>query len=206
MLLRFVTFLSLFAALFIVPISAQAEDVASDAGAPVNEADELVKQQAQALRDKVGSVAKSLELKEANHFFVMYTNYNVYSMVKAVREDVRNAVQACTENNKDMASDLESKFGDWDGTVGGALKDSKASIDNMVLAQTYIQESDLNLVFGLVDEVRAHDSSRFETTPVTTPEACEFMMGKMDETKNTMTQLLKGTLLSYPTLIQKNQE
>ncbi len=205
MLLRFATFLSLFVCLFAVQNTVHAQEAASDA-VPESAASELAKQQAQALTDKVGSVAKSLSLEDANHFFVMYTNYNVYSMVKAVRDDVSDAVQACSENNKSMADDLKSKFDGWETEVGGALEASKASITNMTLAQSYLPENDVTLIFGLVDEVRAVDSSRFEKTPVTTPEACEFMMGKMDETKSTMSKMLKGTLITYPTLIQKNQK
>ena len=73
-------------------------------------------------------------------------------------------------------------------------------------AQDYMPINEFGMIFGLIDEVRASDSSQFERIPLTTPEACEFMMSKMDETEQSMGQLLLVTQVSLPNLLRKTQE
>ena len=198
MLLRNLAILSIFA-FFMVPNLSMAE---GEAGETID----IAKAQTEAMQDQVSSLVRKLDQNEMQHFMIMYANYNVYSMVKAVGSDVGSAVDACAKNNRDMEDDLRSRFSKWEGAVGSSMKDADANIQNLALAQTYISQSELKRLFGLVDEVRSVNSSRFETTPVTTPEACEFMMSKMDETQDNMSKLLKATLFSYPDLLKKNQK
>ena len=174
---------------------------------PAKEAskDELAKAQTSALNTQVKNTMSNLELDEAQHFGVMYSNYMIYSMVKAVREDVGDAVSKCSENNQDMASALEEKYAAWEKSVGGTLEEANKNISNMSLAQNYMTQNEVKTLFGLVDETRRVNSSRFETTPLTTPEACEFMMSKMDETEESLNHMLQASLISYPTILKKNQ-
>ena len=198
MFLRNIIIFALFT-LFFVPHLAVAED-------KVTGNDDVVKAQTKVMREKVSGLLKTLDQTEVQHFMTMYANYNIYSMVKAVSNDVSSAVDACAENNKDMADDLHSRFSKWENSVGSAMKDTNDNIQNMALAQAYVSQSELKTLFGLVDDIRSVNSSRFETTPVTTKEACEFMMSKMDETQVSMNGLLKATLASYPNLLKKNQK
>jgi len=167
---------------------------------------ELVEAQEDALREKVSRTIRKLDQREMTHFLAMFTNYNVFSIVKAVQDDIQDAVNRCADNNKDMATDVRGKYTAWNDNVGDVMQEADANIKNMSLAQNYISQAELNIIFGLVDEVRAVNSSRFESTPVTTPEACEFMMSKMDETQENMQQMLKVSLQSYPNLLKKTQE
>ena len=198
MFLRNIIILAVFA-LFMVPSLSVAQDAAGGNG-------DLAKAQTKAMQEKVSSLMKTLDVAEVQHFMTMYANYNLYSMVKAVGDDVGSAVDDCAQNNKDMSGDLHRRFSEWEDTVGSAMKDTNDNIQNMALAQDYVPQSELKILFALVDEVRAVNSSRFETTPVTTKEACEFMMSKMDETETSMSGLLKATLSSYPDLQKKNQK
>ncbi len=167
---------------------------------------DLAKAQNEVLNERVVSLLRTLDQEESRHFLVMYANYNIYSLVKAVREDVGQAVAGCAENNRDLADDLRDRFAKWDASVGGTMETAYAGIQNLALAQTYISQSELQLIFKLLEEVRGVNSSRFEKIPVTTPEACQFMLSKMDETQVSMNSLLKATLVSYPDLLQKTQE
>ncbi len=198
MFLRNIIILAVFA-LFMVPSLSVAQDAASGNS-------DLAKAQTKAMQEKVSSLMKTLDVAEVQHFMTMYANYNLYSMVKAVGDDVGSAVDDCAQNNKDMSGDLHRRFSEWEDTVGSAMKDTNDNIQNMASAQDYVPQSELKILFALVDEVRAVNSSRFETTPVTTKEACEFMMSKMDETETSMSGLLKATLSSYPDLQKKNQK
>ncbi len=169
-------------------------------------ANDLAKAQADALQDRMSDVMKRLDEAELTHFMVMFTNYNMYSVVKAVREDIKNAIDGCSKNNPEMEEDLRSKFATWDTNVGDSMKEVDANIKSMGLAQDYISQNELAMIYGLVDETRSKNSSQFEKTPVTTPEACEFMISKMDETQENMIRLLSATLQSYPNMLQKNQK
>ena len=166
----------------------------------------LAEIQSDTLKQKMTSLMRTLTQEEINHFLVMYTNYNVYSMVKAVQEDISGAIDGCIKNNKNMEGDLTKRFDSWKKNVGTTMKEANANIQNLALAQTYLSQDEVQGFFSLIDEVRAHNSSRFETTPVTTPEACEFMISKMDETEENMKQLLQVALASYPNVLRKTQK
>ena len=79
---------------------------ASDTEAEIPEGDPevaaLARSQLEALNAQVRDVSQSLGQAERSHFGIIYTNYNVYSTVKAVRQDVEMAVNACIENNPEM--------------------------------------------------------------------------------------------------------
>lgn len=209
MLLRIFFVFSCFA-LFVMPSSSVYAQTGPADTAEMSEEEakqrELAKAQAEALQNRVNGVMKRLDQAEMAHFLVMYTNYNLYSLVKAVRHDVSNAVKGCSDNNPSMADDLNNKFENWEKNVGQSMKEVDANIKSLGLAQDYISQNELNVLYGLVDETRAKNSSQFEKTPVTTSEACEFMMSKMDETQDNMTKLLAATLQSYPNMVKKTQE
>lgn len=205
MLLRTLFVCSCFA-LFAMPLgSVYAQNSGSQAEEGSKEND-LAKAQSEALKQRINGVMKKLDQAELTHFMVMYTNYNLLSVVKAVRQDIGNAVQGCKQNNPDMLDDLNNKFAGWEKNVGGSMKEVDANVKSMGLAQDYVSQQELAQIYALVDETRAHNSSQFEKTPVTTSEACEFMMSKMDETQENMKKMLAATLQSYPNMVKKNQE
>ncbi len=158
------------------------------------------------LSASVSGVMKTLDQKEVFHFMVVYANYTVLSTVKAVQKDVSGAIQACGENNPSMKDDLDSRFETWKENVGTPFAEAEANINNMALAQNYISQADLQGLFAKVDKMRSYNSSNFEKTPVTSPEACEFMLSKMDETEGSMQQLLQMTMQSYPNILEQTQE
>lgn len=166
----------------------------------------LAKAQSDALKGRVKNVMQSLEMAEVTHFTLMYSNYTVYSMVKAIKEDVSQAVDACVENNPGMENQLRARFSKWDKNVGKNMKEAYGNINSMGLAQDYISQNELSLIYGLVDNVRKLDSSQFEKVPVTTKEACEFVISKMDETEDSMNSLLAATLQSYPSAMRMMQK
>lgn len=166
----------------------------------------LAKAQSKALTDQVSTIMSGLAADELNHFMVLFTNYNMYSIVVNVRRDVQNAVKLCGENNKEMKSELDSRFESWDEAVSEGMEQSWNNIESLGLAQSYISQNDLKMVYGLVEKTRGTDSSQFKKIPLTTPEACEFMLSKMDETQNSMMLLLRATNQSYPAILKKNQK
>ncbi len=168
--------------------------------------DPVGKEKNEALHQKYASVMAQLDSREVQHFAVVVVNYNLISTVKAVQEDVEGAVNGCAEKNPEMADTVNQRFAKWKGAVQGPMAEAEANVNNMVLAQNYITQPQFSELFGLIEDVRKYNSSRFEKTPVTTPEACEFMLSKMDETQDHMVGMLKATLMSLPSSRDKTQE
>ncbi len=180
------------------------EEVIIDEGDP--KAAALAKAQMEALSGQVRNVTKNLGQAEYTHFGIIYGNYNIYSTVKAVREDVEKAVNACKENNPDMADRIDTRWGSWTKSVDANMKEAWANINSMTMAQDYASQDSMKNIFALVDETRKANSSRFEKIPVSTPEACEFMLSKMDETQDNMNMMLIATIRSYPEIMKAMQE
>ncbi len=221
------TALAAFTAVSAAPVLAQKAEAsgaapAADANEPAAEAaedeapsstddsekidDPVAKAKSKSLNNKYVSILANLDTREAQHFAIVIVNQNLIGTVKAVEEDVAVAAKGCAENNKQMADTINARFAQWQEAVKAPMQEAQANVDNMVVAQTYITKEQYTELFGLIDDVRKYNSSRFEKTPVTTPEACEFMLSKMDETQENMVGMLRATLASYPAAQQKTQE
>ena len=206
MLLRgLFVFLSFFA-LFIAGsgfVYAQSEAEKSEGGDFLS--DPLKTERAQALNSAVSAKIKSLDYADAQHFFILYKNYTMVSAVKAVEADLKMAVDACSEENPKMKKDLNSRYEAWHDAVAKSMESAMSNINNMILAQTYESRANLESLFREADDVRADTDSRFKKIPVSTPEACEYMVSKMEETRDQMISLLSTTLVTYPTAVQRSQ-
>lgn len=174
------------------------------AGTP--EKSDEAKQKSDELRQAFASKLGELDKEEITHYMALYGTYNIHSMVKSVRNDIKDAVDGCVENNPDMEEELNGRFQEWDDNIGGTLEESYANMESLALAQNYMTQNEVQTMFKNIDETRDINSSRFETVPVTTPEACEFMLSKMDETEDHMDAVLRATLRSYPNLLRSGQE
>lgn len=201
--MRHAFFVTLFAFLvgFAAPVCAQ--EVLSDYE---QRAAALADAQSEALSGQLYSVMSGLDQAEKTHFNIIYGNYTTYSLVKAVRVDIGEAVSACEENNPSMKKKLDTRWGAWQKSVKPNMKEALDNIKALSTAQDYVSEEQLQRIFALVDATRAANSSRFETMPLTTPEACEYMVSKMDETQDSMNMMLIMTLRSYPDMMKRMQE
>lgn len=182
----------------------EAKDVAPSS--EVQAAEEQNTKERQVLLDRVVHVTSKLDKDQATHFFVMYSNYSIISLVNNVEKDVNEAVTKCGNENPTMKGKVDSRFEGWKTTISKARDEAQKNIDNMVMSQEYMSQDEAKEVFSLLDKTRIEADSRFQRIPVSTPEACEFMLTKMDETQKTMDQLLRSTVASYPNLLKKNQK
>lgn len=158
------------------------------------------------LLSRVVDVSSKLDQAQASHFFVMYSNYSIISMVKNVEKDIGEAVKKCGDEHASMKSKVDSRFTKWQETVHAAMTEAQGNMDNMAQAQDYMSQSDLKHIFTLIDNTRLEADSRFQRVPLTTPEACEYMLTQMDESEVTMDKILRATLASYPAVLQKTQQ
>ena len=135
---------------------------------------------------------------EKKHFFHIYDSYKLIGTVHVVHSGIKDTVKECGKKNPDIKSNIEARFKDWDGAVMSVLGEAQGHLDNMVLAQEYAKKRDIKAVFKSIEDTRAHTEARFERVPVTTLEACEYLLGKMDDTQENLIGLLRSTLVSYP--------
>lgn len=179
------------------------EALNEDVDAHIKKAAEERRAAAEETFGKINSIMLTLSEREQQHFFLAYNNYNLLETVKVVKEDVGKAIDKCSENNPDMKDALNDRYKDWTKAIDPMLKESKAVFDNMMLAQEYISKKEQKEVFGLVDKTRDKTNNQIEKIPVTTPEACEYLMSKMDETQDNMLKILRSTLVTFPQLYRE---
>lgn len=151
--------------------------------------------------DKIYKMVMALILSksqaEQKHFFMAYTNYNLIQTVKTVQSHVGNAIDECSETNPDMENNLRARYGQWNDAVNPVINDAEIHLNNMILAQEYASPEEIQEIFAQVDTTREQTQSEIEKIPVTTPEACTYLLEKMDETQDNMISLLKNALLSF---------
>ena len=141
------------------------------------------------------------------HFYAIYGSYNLIKVVEEVQAQVGNAIDKCIDANPDMKDALKTRHKDWKAALKPIMKDADANIDNMIKAQEYAQPKELKRILKLNDELRANKEDQVEKYPVTSPEACEYLRVKMDETESNLTQLLRSTLVSLPNaLLEESSE
>ena len=147
---------------------------------------------------KLKEISDTLEGAEKHHFNLANSNYAFITTVQTVQRDVGNAITACGENNAEMKTALDKRFGEWNNAINPVMSEAQGHLDNMIIAQDYAAPKDIKGVFNIMDEARYRAESEIEKIPVTTPEACQYLIDKMDETQITMIGLLRQTLISTP--------
>lgn len=151
-----------------------------------------------AIKKSITDIYDGLDDKQRQHFFLIYNNYNIIESVKIVRDDVSAAVKACGDNNPDIKVLMDSRYKTWSDSISPILKDSSANLQNMIIAQDYASSDELQNVLDTIDATRDMVNSQIEKVPVTSPEACEFLREKMDETQERLITLLKSALKTVP--------
>ncbi len=146
------------------------------------------------LNSKLSEISDKLDDAQKHHFTMLYSNYMLIGTVKAVQESVSKAIASCGEKNPDMKTSLDGRMTQWNDAVNPILSEALGSVNNMVLAQDYAPKEEIDSVLKQIDETRAYADSQVSKVPVTTPEACTFLMDKMDGTQTEMTEILRRTL------------
>ncbi|MFP4314291.1 MAG: hypothetical protein ACLFR0_08185 [Alphaproteobacteria bacterium] len=155
------------------------------------------------LNTMLGEMSVNLNSENRRHFFMIYNNHNMISTVEHVRSKVNEGIEACSKANPEMEDDLNTRFDAWKEAVQEKLDEAKAQRDNMIAVQDYIEPLKIRAVMNQADDLRKETSMNAETTPVTTKEACEYLLNKMDETEKTMLTLLQTTLVRLPQEMQE---
>ena len=183
--------------------------VAEEEAVPQVTKDPLIEAQKDAIDNTnmlLAKLVKDLDEAQRRHLMFTYSNYNLIQTTEAVKTDVEDAVQQCGAENPDMKEALDARFKDWQGALDPVLEEAQSNLDNMVLVQEYAPKKKIREVFKSVDNAREKTDARFEKTPVTTKEACTYLLGKMDDTQDNLTSLLRQTLVSFSQISPKLEE
>jgi hypothetical protein len=156
------------------------------------------------LQDALGDITKPLDGLQRRHFFMIYNNNNIISTTKTVQTDVTKAIEACGKNNPDMKEALNARFKIWNDALSVQIEKAEANRDNMIIAQNYSDSKTIKNVMKIADDLRDETQMKIEKTPVTSKEACDYLLNKMDETQNTLINLLEQALVSFPQALQND--
>ncbi len=149
---------------------------------------------------------KDLDETAQRHFSVLQGNYNLIKVVETVRDSVDEAVDGCGDANPDLKEPLDTRFDEWKDAIKPVMKEADANVKNMILAQEYAKPKDIRKFLKLIDKARKNHEKGVEKVPVVTPEACQSLLEKMDDTQANMVKLLKATLVSLPQVMQAQDE
>lgn len=150
------------------------------------------------LNGNIAELTMELDDNARRHFYTLYNNNNLISTVKYVRDHIGDAIDACSENNPDMEGDLRARYKEWTDAVNEKLGEAEGQVENMVLAQEYASDADINKILKQANDLRAKTQKNVERIPVTSPEACEYLLNKMDETQTNMLRFLSAVLVAMP--------
>lgn len=178
-------------------VDARAQDAATQAAE-----DEDV----QSVRQRVQALIKPLDDPQRTHFYAIYDSHNLINVVKTVQGSVSQGVEKCVENNPDMKDALNARHKEWKNSINAVLKEAEGNVKNMIAVQDYTKPKDIRSILKFVDKTRKNKDKDVQKVPVTSPEACEYLLNKMDETEDNLTGLLRSTLVSLPQALQNAQD
>lgn len=150
------------------------------------------------VHDRIQELTEGFDELSEQHFYALYGSYNMIKVVEDVRDQVKNGVEKCIEVNPDMKDALDARYEQWDEALEPIIKDANANVDNMIAAQDYTKPRKIRKLLKHTDKMREDKNRNLQKFPVTTPEACEYLRAKMDETQENLTSLLQSTLVSLP--------
>ena len=160
--------------------------------------DEAEPEKPMTIYEEIQMFSENFDDVQERHFYTLYGSYNLISVVREVQGQVANAIDKCSDANPDMKDALRTRHNDWKDALKPILEEADAHVDNMIMAQDYADSKEIKRILKLNDELRASKNLEVEKYPVTTPEACEYLRVKMDETESNLTQLLRSTLVTMP--------
>lgn len=145
--------------------------------------------------------------QEQRHFMMMYSIFNVKEVTERVIQDVNRAIKACGEKNPDMKEKLDTRYEAWRETFRPLIEKANGQVNNMMLTQEYATSEELEEVFGTLTASRLASETQLTQIPVTTPQACEYLLAKMNETEMTLTYIIDSTMKNVPQIVTgKEQE
>ena len=182
--------------LFTVPVVSQAQDKSSANG----ESAKASKTPVERLTNATDDLLEGLSDKQLKQYRAIRSAHGLIHSIENVRRTIARAVEACSDNNPDMADELEKRFVKWKRKIRPHLSSAKDKRDNMVVLQSFAEPKQVRQHLELFDSAVAYKQERFEKQPVSDAESCRDMMDEMQSTQERLIKLLQERLALYDQL------
>lgn len=156
------------------------------------------------LHKKIEALTAPLDEVQKSHFMMIYNNHNLLNVVSTIEDDVKNAVDACGENNPDIKQKMRGRYDEWQAVLKPVKREARAHLDNMILVQDYTKSTDVMEVLNISNSVRIETANQFKKVPVSDLKACNYLYTKMTETEDQLLRLLRSTMITLPDAAQSD--
>lgn len=145
--------------------------------------------------DAENALIKDLSAQDQETFFIIRNKHSVIRSMRVVRDDISNAVKACSEENPEIKEEITGRFSDWKNAVEPILKEADKFLKTEIRSQKVVPNKDFRNILKLNDAAYAFSNGQIEKRPVTDMKACEKLLKSMDRTENKLIALLQNILL-----------
>lgn len=159
------------------------------------------------LEKKTNDIMENLPPDEKGHFAMILNNYNLLSTVGVVEDTVLTAVGSCKKENPEITEKIDARFSQWRSEIDAVRDEAQGHIDNMIIVQDYTDSGHILDILKLNDDIREetskHYAQAYEKVPITSIDACEDMIEKMDDTQTQLVGMLRSALIAMPLQTQR---
>lgn len=170
--------------LFALPVFAQKNNEEKKESTPITE-----------WIDAENKMLASLPKENQKVFFILRSKHSVIRTIGIVHRDVKNAVKACSKENKNLKDEMNTRLKEWENAVLPVINEAEKFLKRELKEQEAFHVADYKHVTNLNDTAYKFSESKVEKTPVTTEESCRGLLASMDRTEDELISLLQDILL-----------
>ena len=134
---------------------------------------------------------------QKHHFTSLFGAHNIVRTVEIVHKDVGGTAQKCVAKHEDLQAEMAMRYQKWEQELSMILKEARANIDNMIMAQDYLPSENVKEFLTQIDQQRTEMLNQQERVHLSSHESCQHLMETIEETQERFTQLLRQTLISH---------
>lgn len=195
-----VLFLLLFM-LMTVPAYA-AEETSEQKGAeteapaePVNPVNPYIEQIDAAVQ---GFREKNLSEDQARTLYQIKQAHGIVQSVRSVNGDVSEAVEACGRDNPEIKDEIGGRYEKWWAAIKPVTDETETRMNDAIDKQDFMAPKEIRDYLDLFVKAAEYSESLYQTSPVTTRQACDSLLESMNTTEQTLKDLLAGVEITKP--------
>ena len=145
------------------------------------------------MRSFAAELFSDLGPNELEEVYSLRTSYGIVQSVKMVRDDLSRAVKSCQDNNDDMES-LTKSFEAWKADINPVVKEAENTVTLAIEDQKIIDSLKFRAYLERIDKLVEVQENMIDKQYVTDQAACKKLQGRLDETKEKLSELLKKSI------------
>ncbi len=146
------------------------------------------------LEEYTVSLLNGLEPAQAQYIYNIRQNFGIIRSVQVVRGDIEKAVESCGEANTDMKQQITSRFDSWNDVIVPKLAVADVALKDAVQRQSFRPTVRVTMLLDLVQSAFEERDVQIKKVPVSTPEACKSLLESLDETEESLQDLMDSTI------------